>query len=140
MFFCACAVLTSELGEFWEPVNYRKSDQIILFWIWAFVRKGHPFWLQTELILYHLGHLQQQLISIRIWISMHLLTHMWIKIPCALIPWIWNHVEGAIICAIIIPLRNLYLLGLLLVCCLKSLVVDAGIYISMNPFVTPNFA
>ena len=47
--------------------------------------------------------------------------------------WIWNHVKGVVICAIMIPLRNLYLLGPLLVCCLKSLVIDIRIYISTNP-------
>ena len=92
-----------------------------------------PFWLQTELILHHLGHSKQQLISIWIWISLQLLTHLWIKILGTLIPQIWNHVKGVVICAIMIPLWNLYLLGSLLVCCLKSLVVDIRIYISMNP-------
>ena len=48
MFYCACTVLTSELGELWEPVICRKGDQIIPFWIWAFVQKSHSFWLQTK--------------------------------------------------------------------------------------------
>ena len=48
-------------------------------------RESHPFWLQNELILHHLGHLQQQLISLWIWISQYLLTHLWIEIPRALI-------------------------------------------------------
>ena len=64
---------------------YIKSDQIIPFWIRMFVREGLPFWLQTELILHHLSHPQQQLISLRIWIPLHLLTHLWIEIPRALI-------------------------------------------------------
>ena len=98
-----------------------------------FVRKDQPFWLQTELILHHLGHLQQQLVSLRIWISWYLLTHLWIEISCALISWIWYHVEGAIIHAIVIPLWNLNLLGPLLACRLKSLIVDKRIYISMDP-------
>ena len=59
-----CAITASELSKLWEPIICRKSDQIIPLWIWAFVRKGQPFWLQTELIFHHLGHLQQQLISI----------------------------------------------------------------------------
>jgi len=62
-----------------------------------------------------------------------LLTHLWMKIPYTLIPWIWNHVKGVVICAIMISLWNLYLLGPLLVCCLKSLVIDVRIYISMDP-------
>ena len=112
MFYCACAVLTSELGELWEPVICRKSDQIIPLWIWTFVRKGVPFWLQTELILHHLGHSEQQLISIWIWISLQLLTHLWIKISGTLIPQIQHHVKGIVICAIMISLWNLYLLVL----------------------------
>ena len=91
--------------------------------------KGQPFWLQTELILHHLGHLQQQLVSLRIWIPRYLLTHLWIEIPCALISWIWHHVEGVIIGAIVIPLWNLNLLGPLLACCLKSLIVDISLWI-----------
>ena len=93
----------------------------------------YPPQLQTELILHHLGHLQQQLVSLRIWISRHLLTRLWIEIPRALISWIWYHVEGAIVCAIVIALWNLNLLGPLLACCLKSLIVDIRIYISMDP-------
>ena len=50
-------LLASELSKLREPVICRESDQIIPFWIWAFVQEGQPFWLQTELILYHLGHL-----------------------------------------------------------------------------------
>ena len=133
MFYYACTVLTSELGELQEPVICRKSDQIIPFQIWAFVRKGQPFWLQTELIFHHLGHPQQQLISLWIWVPLHLLTHLWIEISCALISQIWHHVKGVIICAIVIPLWNLNLLGPLLACCLKSLIVDITIYISMDP-------
>ena len=133
MFYYACTILTSELGELWEPIICRKSDQIIPFWIWAFVRKGQPFWLQTELILHHLGHLQQQLVSLWIWISLYLLTHLWIEIPCALISWIRYHVESVIICAIVIPLWNLNLLVLLLASCLKSLIIDIRIYISTDP-------
>ena len=132
-FYYACAILASELGKLWEPIIYRKSDQIIPFWIWAFVRKGQPFWLQTKLILHHLGHLQQQLVSLRIWISRYLLTHLWIEIPRALISWIWYHVEGVIIRAIMIALWNLNLLGPLLACCLKSLIIDIRIYISTDP-------
>ena len=41
--------------------------------------------------------------------------------------------KGIIICAIMISLWNLYLLGPLLVCYLKSLVIDIRIYVSMNP-------
>ena len=133
MFYCACAILASKLGKLWELVICRKSDQIIPLWIWTFVREGLPFWLQTELILHHLGHSKQQLISIWIWISLQLLTHLWIKISGTLIPRIWNHVKGVVIYAIMIPLWNLYLLGPLLVCCLKSLVIDIMIYISTNP-------
>ena len=59
MFYCACAILASELSKLWEPVIYRKSDQIIPLWIWAFVREGLPLWLQIELILHHLGHSEQ---------------------------------------------------------------------------------
>ena len=59
MFYRACTILARELSEFWEPVICGKSDQIIPFWIWAFVRKGQPFWLQTELIFHHLSHPQQ---------------------------------------------------------------------------------
>jgi len=62
-----------------------------------------------------------------------LLTYLWIKILGTLIPWIWNHVKGIVICAIMIALLNLHLLSPLLVCCLKSLVVNAGICISTNP-------
>ena len=131
MFYCAC-VLASELSKLWKPVICRKSDQIIPSWIWAFVQEGQPFWFQTELILHHLSHLQQQLVSLRIWISRHLLTHLWIEIPRALISWIWYHVEGAIIRAIVIALWNLNLLGPLLACCLKSLIIDIRIYISMD--------
>ena len=80
IFYCACAILASELGKLQEPVICRKSDQIIPLWIWTFIRKGLPFWFQTELILHHLGHSEQQLISIWIWISLQLLTHLWIKI------------------------------------------------------------
>ena len=69
--------------------------------------KRSAFWLQAELILHHLGHLHQQLVSLRIWIPRYLLTHLWIEIPCALIPWIRYHVESVIICAIVIPLWNL---------------------------------
>ena len=87
----------------------------------------------NELILHHLGHSKQQLISTWIWISLQLLTHLWIKISGTLIPWISNHMKGIVICAIMISLWNLYLLGPLLVCCLKSLVVDARICISTNP-------
>ena len=58
--------------------------------------------------------------------------HLVIEIPWALIPWIQNHMKGVIICAILIPLWNLYLLGPLQVCCLKSLVIDIRIYISMD--------
>ena len=133
MFYCACAILANELSKLWEPIICRKSDQIISFWIWAFIRKGLSFWLQTELTLHHLGHPQQQLICIWIWISLHLLTHLWIEIPCALISWIWHHVESIIIYAIVIPLWNLNLLGPLLVCCLKSMVIDVMIYISLDP-------
>ena len=141
MFYCACAILASELSKLWEPIIYRKSDKIIplsiwtFVWegLWTFVWEGLPFWLQTKLILHHLGHSKQQLISIWIWISLQLLTHLWIKILGTLIPWIWNNVKGVVIYAIMISLWNLYLLGPLLVCCLKSLVVDARIYISMNP-------
>jgi len=133
MFYCACAILASELSKLWEPIIRWKSDQIIPFWIWAFVQEGLPFWLQTELILHHLGHSKQQLINIWIWIPLQLLTHLWIKISNNLIPQIWNHVKGVVICAIMIPLWDLYLLGPLLVCCLKSLVVDVRIYIPMNP-------
>ena len=133
MFYHACTVLASELGEFWEPVIRRKSDQIIPLWIWVFVQKGQPFWLQTELILHHLGYLEQQLISLRIWIHMHLLIHLWIEISHALISWVWHHVEGIIICAIVIPLWNLNLLGPLLARCLKSLIIDIRIYISTDP-------
>ena len=133
LFYCACAVLASELSKLWELVICWKSDQIIPFWIWVFVREGQPFLLQTELILHHLGHLQQQLISIWIWIPLHLLTHLWIEISRALISWIWHHVEGIIIYAIVIPLWNLNLLGPLLPCCLKYLIVDIRIYISMDP-------
>ena len=64
MFYCACAILASELSKLWEPLICRKTNQIIPLWIWVFVQKGQPFWLQAELILYHLGHLQQQLIII----------------------------------------------------------------------------
>ena len=42
MFYHACTVLAGELSEFWEPVICGKSDQIIPFWIWAFVQKGQP--------------------------------------------------------------------------------------------------
>ena len=49
--------------------------------------KRSALWLQTELIL-HLSHLQQQLVSLRIWISRYLLTHLWIEILHALISWI----------------------------------------------------
>ena len=59
--------------------------------------------------------------------------HLRIKIPCALIPWIWNHMKGVIIYAIMITLWNLYLLDLLLTCCLKSLIVDMRIYIFTDP-------
>ena len=41
--------------------------------------------------------------------------------------------ESVIICAIVTPLWNLNLLGPLLACCLKSLIVDMRIYISTNP-------
>ena len=133
MFYYACAILASELSKLWEPVICRKSDQIIPLWIRTFVREGLPFLLQTELILHHLSHSKQQLISIWIWISLQLLTHLWIKILGTLIPWIWNHVKSIVIYDIMIPLWNLYLLGLLLVCCLKSLVIDIRIYISMDP-------
>ena len=88
--------------------------------------------VQIELILHHLGHLQQQLVSLRIWISRYLLTHLWIEIPRALISWIWHHMEGIIICAIVIALWNLSLLGPLLACCLKSLIIDIRIYISTD--------
>ena len=37
MFYCACAVLASELSKLWKPVICRKGDQIIPFWIWVFV-------------------------------------------------------------------------------------------------------
>ena len=57
---------------------------------------------------------------------------MWIKISSTLVPRIWNHVKGVVICAIMVPLWNLYLLGPFLVCCLKSLVIDVRIYISTN--------
>ena len=133
MFYYACTVLTSELGELWEPVICRKSAQIISLWIWAFVWKGQPFWLQAKLIFHHLDHLQQQLVSLRIWISWYLLTHLWIEIPCALISWIRYHVEGVIIRAIMIALWNVNLLGPLLACCLKSLIIDIRIYISTDP-------
>ena len=46
----------------------------------------------------------------------------------------WYHVESVIIYAIVIPLWNLNLLGPLLACCLKSLIVDIRIYISTDPF------
>ena len=98
MFYCACAILANELGKLWEPVISRKSDQIVPFWIWAFVQKGLPFWLQTKLILLHLGHFKQQLISILIWISLQLLTDLWIKISGTLIPQIQHHVKGIVIC------------------------------------------
>ena len=133
MFYRPCVVLSSELGKLWEPIICRKSDQIIPLWIWTFVRKGLLFWFQTELILHHLGHSEQQLISTWIWISLQLLTHLWIKILGILIPYIWNHMKGIVICAIMIPLWNLYLLGPLLVCYLKSLVIDDEICISTNP-------
>ena len=45
MFYYACAALASELSKIWEPVIYWKSDQIMPFWIWAFVREGQSFWL-----------------------------------------------------------------------------------------------
>ena len=133
MFYRAYTVLASELSKFWEPVIGGKSDQIIPLWIWAFVRKGQPFWLQAELILHHLGHLQQQLVSLRIWISRYLLTNLWIEISCALISWNLHHVEGVIIRAIVIALWNLNLLGHVLACCLKSLIIDIRIYISTDP-------
>ena len=133
MFYCACAVLASELGKLWEPIICGKSDQIIPLWIWAFVRIGQPFWLQTELIFHHLGHLQQQLVSLRIWISLYLLTHLWIEIPCALISQIWHHMKGVIMYAIVIPLWNLDLLSPLLACYVKSLIIDIRIYISTDP-------
>ena len=133
MFYRACTVLASELSEFWEPIICWRSDQIIPFWIWAFVWKGQPFWLQTELTLHHLGHLEQQLISLWIRISWYLLTHLWIEISHALISWIWYHVKSVIICAIVILLWNLNLLGPLLACCLKSLIIDIRIYISTDP-------
>ena len=66
-------------------------------------------------------------------IPLHLLTHLWIEILCALISWIWHHVKGVIIYAIVIPLWNLDLLGPLLAYCLKSLVIDIRIYISTDP-------
>ena len=130
MFYWARAILASELSKLWEPIICRKSDQIIPLWIWTFVRKCLPFWLQTELILHHLGHSQQQLISIWIWISLQLLTRLWIKILGTLVSWIRNHVKSIIIHAIMISLWNLYLLGPLLVYYLKSLVIDVRIYIS----------
>ena len=86
-----------------------------------------------ELILHHFSYSEQQLISIKIWISLQLLTHLRIKILGTLIPWIWNHVKGVVICAIMIPLWNFYLLGPLLVCYLKSLIIDMRIYISKDP-------
>ena len=61
------------------------------------------------------------------------LTHLWIEILCALIPRIWNHVNGIIVWSIVISLWNLYLLGPLLAYCLKSVVIDIRIYISMDP-------
>ena len=85
------------------------------------------------MILHHLDHSQQQLISIWIWISLQLLTHLWIKILGTLVPWIQNHMKSIVICAIMISLWNLYLLGPLLVCYLKSLVIDVRIYISTDP-------
>ena len=120
MFYCACVVLVSELSKLQEPIICRKSDQIIPFRIWAFVREGQPFWLQTELILHHLGHTEQQFISIRIWISLQLLTYLWIEILGTLIPQILNHMKGIVICAIMISSWNLYLVGPLLVCFLES--------------------
>jgi hypothetical protein len=133
MFYRACTILASEFSEFWEHVICGKSNQIIPFWIWTFVWKGQSFWLQTKLIFYHLGHPQQQFINLRIWNSLYLLTHLWIEISCALIPWIWHYVKGVIIHAIVIPLWNLNLLDPLLACCLKSLIIDIMIYISTDP-------
>ena len=95
-------------------------------------KKRSALWLQAELILQHLGHLQQQLVSLRIWIPRYLLTHLWIEIMCALIPWIRNHVKGVIICAIVITLWNFHLLDSLLACCLKSLIINVRIYISTD--------
>ena len=37
MFYCAYAILASELSKLWKPVICRKSNQIIPFWIWTFV-------------------------------------------------------------------------------------------------------
>ena len=133
MFYCAGTVLASELSELRKPIICRKGDQIIPFWIWVFVQKSHSFWLQTKLILHHFGHLEQQLVSLLIQISRYSLTYLWIEISRALISWIWHHVESVIICAIVIPLWNLNLLGPLLVCCLKSLIIDIRIYISTDP-------
>ena len=64
MLYCACVILASELSKLWEPIIYRKRDQIILLWICAFVREVLSFWLQTELILHYLGHSKQQFIII----------------------------------------------------------------------------
>ena len=36
--------------------------------------------------------------------SLQLLTHLWIKISGTLISWIWNHMKGIVIYAIMIPL------------------------------------
>ena len=89
--------------------------------------------LQTKLVLHYLGHLEQQLVCLRIWISRYLLTYLWIEIPRALISWIWYHVESVIIHTIVIALWNLNLLGPLMACCLKFLIIDIRIYISTDP-------
>ena len=67
-------------------------------------------------------------------ISLQLLTHLSIKISGTLVSFIRNHVKSIIIRAIMISLWNLYVLGPLLVYCLKSLIVDMRIYISTDPF------
>ena len=40
MFYRTCTVLASELSEFWEPIIYGKSDQIIPFWMDVCTRRS----------------------------------------------------------------------------------------------------